>query len=137
MVAIYAMLIKLALEKKSHLPTVLIGVLSGFIMLSVPISYSEGIKAGKETKVSREREAFVLYTYESQPDELLMKHLCPDDAWCVVHPFGRADIREQAGTLKRLNYNVFSESPARVVPPSPSGLSLIAHPADTNATRQI
>jgi hypothetical protein len=124
-VSVYVVLTKLVLERKSRLTAGLIGALSALILLSIPISYWEGIKEGAATKATREQAAFILSTYESQPDELLVEHLCPTYG-CGVHPFGQADadtLRERADILKRLGYNVFSESRAQGLPPSPSGLS--------------
>ena len=110
-VAIYVILVKLVLERKSRFTAGLICALSALILLSVPISYAEGIKRGEETKASREQKALILSTYESQPDKVLVNTLCDMDMGCVVDPFGRADadtVREWAGILKRLGYNVFS-----------------------------
>jgi hypothetical protein len=110
-VSAYAMLIKLVLERKSSFTTALFLALSALVLLSIPMSYTKGIEEGEATRASREQAAFILSTYEAHSDELLVKHLCPTTYGCVVHPFGQADtdtIREQAGSLKRLGYNVFS-----------------------------
>jgi biotin operon repressor len=63
--------------------------------------------------VSREKAAFVLSTYESQPDELLSKKLNPSAKL----------IRKRAPVLQRLGYNVFSEPQARGSLPPLSALS--------------
>ena len=117
-VSIYAMLVKTVFERRSSINTALLVALSGAILLSATISYSEGIKVGSKEKVSREKTAFVLSTYESQPDELLTKYLYP-----------RADVvRKRASILQRLGYNVFSEPQAQGWLPPLSSLSPTASP---------
>lgn len=129
-IAIYALLMKLVVENSSRSATVLVSVLFGLLLLSVPISYSEGIMAGETTKASREQAALSLSTYESQPDELLLEDHCP--TWgCWVYPYGRQDantLREMASILERLGYSVFSEPQARALRPSSLGLFVLPHP---------
>ncbi len=97
--SIYAMLAKTALEQRSRTAIVLLSALAGVVLLSAAVSYSEGVKAGNKERVARERAAFVLSTYESQPDEALTESL---------NPRARV-VRERAPVLQRLGYNVFSE----------------------------
>ena len=97
-VAVYAMLAKTALERRSILNTVLLVALSGVILLSASISYREGIRKGKEERAENEEEAYILYTYESQSDDALSELMRRTDV-----------VRKQAPTLQRLGYNVFSE----------------------------
>jgi hypothetical protein len=97
-VAIYAMLAKTALERRSIPNTVLLVALSGVILLSASISYREGIKKGREERAHNEEQAYVLYTYESQSDDALSELMRRTDV-----------VRKQAPTLQRLGYNVFSE----------------------------
>ena len=97
-VALYAMLAKTALERRSIPNTVLLVALSGVILLSTSISYREGIKRGKEERADNEELAYVLYTYESQSDDALSELMRRTDV-----------VRKQAPTLQRLGYNVFSE----------------------------
>jgi hypothetical protein len=97
-VAIYAMLAKTALERRSIPNTVLLVALSGVILLSTSVSYREGIKKGREERAHNEEQAYVLYTYESQPDDALSELMRRTDV-----------VRKQAPTLQRLGYNVFSE----------------------------
>ncbi len=59
---------------------------------------------------------FVLYTYESQPDEVLTESL---------NPRARV-VRDRAPVLQSLGYNVFSEGQAPDLPPPLSDLSLVA-----------
>ena len=98
-VSVYAMLVKTALERRSIINTVLLVALYGVILLSASISYLEGIKRGEQESIHNEEQAFILYTYESQPDETLrglMKR--------------RPDVvRKHAPSLQRLGYNVLSE----------------------------
>jgi hypothetical protein len=118
-ISLYAMLVKLALERRSHLPTLLVGVLSGCLILSVPISYVEGVQAGEAVKAYREQAAFVLYTYESQSDRSLVRYLCPSPGCGPL-------VRERAPILQKLDYNVFSGPPVRGparTPPNPPASS--------------
>jgi hypothetical protein len=137
-VSIYAILAKTAFEKRSHTNTVLFVALSGVILLSAVVSYSEGIEAGSKERVSREKAAFVLSTYESQPDELLSKKLNPSAKL----------IRKRAPVLQRLGYNVFSEPQARgslpplsalspVTSPTSSGIDTITAPGISQQNRSI
>jgi hypothetical protein len=97
-VSVYVMLVKTAFERRSNLNTALLVALSGVILLSASISYPEGIKKGRQERAHNEEQAFVLYTYESQPDEALSELMQRTDV-----------VRKQAPTLQRLGYNVFSE----------------------------
>ena len=112
-VSIYAMLVKLALERRSRTTIVLLSALAGVVLLSTAISYQKGIKVGSKERVSRERAAFVLSTYETQPDEALVASL---------NPRARV-VRERAPVLQELGYNVFSK-PQEL--PSLSDLSLLS-----------
>jgi hypothetical protein len=94
----YVMLVKLVLEQGSRVGVALLGLLTALIMISVPVSYVEGVDAGKELEVSRERAAYVISTYESQPDKALT--VVNRSAWRV---------RAWAPILERLGYTVFSE----------------------------
>lgn len=98
-IGVYAMLVKLASEKRSYPTGVLLGVLSAVILVSLPFSYSNGIESGVANEVQKERAAYVLSTYESQPDELLESSLRRKPK----------DVRKRAPDLERLGYNVFSE----------------------------
>jgi glucose dehydrogenase len=108
-VGVYALLAKTVLERRSIPNTVLLVALSGVILLSTAISYREGIKKGREERAHNEEQAYVLYTYESQPDDALSELMRRTDV-----------VRNQAPTLKRLGYNVFSgESQAPKAEPDP------------------
>ena len=98
----YVMLIKLALERGSRIVLASLGVLTALITISIPISYAEGLDAGKRLEKNRERAAYVISTYESQPDEAFS--VVNRSAWRV---------REWAPILERLGYTVFSESEKR------------------------
>jgi hypothetical protein len=82
--------------------TILVVFLSGVVLVSAPYSYWNGIKQGRHEKAKREEMAYILYTYKSQPDELLsdISGIGGRGAWV---------IRERAPVLERLGYNVFSE----------------------------
>jgi hypothetical protein len=123
-VSVYAMLVKMVLERRSVIRTVLLVAVCGITLVSAVTSYSTGIEEGSKEKVSREKAAFVLYTYESQPDEALVESLNP-----------RAKVvREHAPLLQRLGYNVFSEQQAPDLPPLLSGLSPVSSPTSSAVT---
>jgi hypothetical protein len=98
-VSTYAMSLKLTLEQGSRIGFTLLGVLIALITISIPVSYVEGVDAGKRLERSREKAAYVISTYESQPDKALT--VVNRSAWRV---------REWAPILERLDYTVFSES---------------------------
>jgi hypothetical protein len=89
------------------------------VLLSVITSYPNGIHWGRKEEESREKAAFVLSTYESQPDEALTESLDPNNPKAV---------RKLAPVLQRLGYNVFSESPTPGFLPPLSALSPVASP---------
>lgn len=105
-VSIYALLATMALKRglsirRPNISTILVVFLSGIVLLNAAISYPKGIKQGRHEKVRREEQAYILSTYESQPDELLSEISgIYNGAWVV---------RERAPILQRLGYNVFSE----------------------------
>lgn len=115
-VSVYAMLAKTVFEKRARFNTILLVAFSGIILLSATISYSEGVKQGSREKVSRERAAFILSTYETQPDELLTRTLYPS----------AKIVRKRAPILQRLGYNVFSQRQAQSSLPPLSDLSPVA-----------
>ena len=101
-IATYAILVKLVLERRSYLTAGALGILSVLILTSIPWYYSKGIEQGKSIKAQRERIAFILATYESQPDEAFQEvHRKPN-------PNRVKRIKRQASFLDRLGYNVFS-----------------------------
>jgi hypothetical protein len=115
-VSVYAMLVKMLFERRSNINAVLLVALAGLVLLSAFVSYSRGINEGRKERASREKAAFVLSGYESQPDEALSERLNP-----------RASVvRERAPILQRLGYNVFSE-PRGSLPPL-SDLSPVGAP---------
>jgi hypothetical protein len=111
-IGLYATFVKLAFETRSRASMALLGALSGLILVSVPNSYQEGVKAGEETKASREKLAFILSTYQSQPEELLQE----------LNPMPGL-IREYAPVLERAGYSVFSKAQAQASLPPISSLS--------------
>ncbi|PLS81543.1 MAG: hypothetical protein CYG60_25765, partial [Actinobacteria bacterium] len=116
-VGVYAMLVKATLERRSGVRIVPLVALGGVVLASAVVSYPEGVEVGAREKVNRERSAFVLSTYESQPDQVLEQTLYPN----------ARIVKRRAPVLKRLGYNVFSE-PQAPLPPL-SDLSPIASPA--------
>jgi len=94
----YVILVRLVLERRSYLTVGLLGTVSAVILLSVPLSYWEGIGQGKNIEASREELMFNLSTYESQPDEAFRDI-----------PHEPNYIRKQLRSLDKRDYNVFSE----------------------------
>lgn len=76
--------------------TISLVLLSGLVLLSAGMSYPEQIASGRKEKERREEQAYVILTYESQPEEVL------DDQ------VGKR--KRQIPDLESLGYNVFSES---------------------------
>jgi hypothetical protein len=98
-ICVYAILVKLRSEERTRLTTALLGSASVVILASIPVSYWNGINLGAEIRATREEAAYVLSTYESQPDERLE----------VIH--GRPEtVKRRAPILEDLELNVFSES---------------------------
>ena len=73
--SVYAVLAKMAFESRSSIRAALLVPLCGAVLFSAAVSYPDGVGFGSATKVARERAAFVLSTYESQPDRALMVSL--------------------------------------------------------------
>ena len=98
--SVYTMLAKLVFARNSGVGrTVLLIALFGTVLLSAGVSYRNGIEVGKVQEASRERAAYVLKTYRSQPDARLA---------AVLYPRPET-VRRRAPLLERLGYNVFSE----------------------------
>jgi hypothetical protein len=117
-VSVYAMVAKSAVESRSRTTTVLLVAFSGVVLLSAAVSYWKGIGVGNNDRVYRERAAFVLSTYETQPDEALTESLHPRAAF----------VRKTAPVLQGLGYNVFSDPRAGDLSPL-SDLSPVDSPA--------
>lgn len=122
-VSIYAMLVKMTVERRSSIgrPSVsliLLVTLSGAVLLSAATAYPNGVDWGNKEKLSREKAAFILSTYETQPDETLTES---------VNSSAKV-VRERAPVLQRLGYNVFSERQAPSPLPPLSALSPVASP---------
>jgi hypothetical protein len=97
--SVYAMLAKMVFARRSSVGrTVLLIALFGTVLLSAGISYRNGIEVGRAQEASRERAAYVLKTYEFQPDARLAD----------LYPRPET-VRRRAPLLERLGYNVFSE----------------------------
>jgi hypothetical protein len=99
--SVYAVLAKMLFARRSSIGlTVLLITLVGAILLSSGISYRNGIEVGRVQEASRERAAYILKTYDSEPDMRLAAALYPRPE----------TVRRRAPLLERLGYNVFSES---------------------------
>jgi ABC-type amino acid transport system permease subunit len=126
-IGVYAVLVKLLFDGKSYVVAGLLGILSVMIALSIPGSYSEGLEAGRgtggelvqlqNTSKNRERAAFILATYESQPEDFLG----------TLNPRPEL-VGDTAPALESLGYNVFSEPRSQALPPPLSELSPVSSP---------
>lgn len=132
-VSIYGLLATTALQRglsirRPSTRTMLLVFLAGAVVLSAAtIYYPKGIEAGRRSKAENEKAAFVVATYESQPDEVLQENSGINK--------GARVVRERAPVLQRLGYNVFSEAQAQqVLPPPLSELSPVASPTPFSAT---
>jgi hypothetical protein len=108
-VGVYGLLATTALGERSSIRrpcirTILLVLMSGTVLLSAGIAYSRGIEVGREVKESRERAAFVLSTYKSQPDKVFYEREL------FARRKGAEVIRPRAAILERLGYSVFSDS---------------------------
>ena len=95
-ISIYAVVAKLAWERRSRAATSLFGVLLGLMLLSIPTSYLSGLEAGEATKTFREETVEILLNHESQPNELPKLGVRLKDTKPYI-PF-----------LESHNYNVFA-----------------------------
>jgi hypothetical protein len=130
-IGVYAMLVKLAIELRSFIGAVLVGILSVLLLVGLPISYLKGIEAGQGRLENREHAAYILSTWEDQPDEALK----------LVYP-NPADLRagQEPRILERHDYNVFyEEHPQASLPPlselSPAGAATESHVQTINDIR--
>ena len=97
-ISIYSIFLDLNVSFKSIFFKIVIGVIIGIIFLNIPIIYYRAIIEGKKIKEYREKAAFILTTYDQQPDESLK----------ILYPPSADKIKIYAPILEKLNYNVFS-----------------------------
>ena len=101
-VSVYAILIQLALERRSFFTvgsSLMLGVL---VLFSLPVAYSNSIEMGQETKASRVESAHRICAHASRPEEVTLVGV-------DVHPHPESKSLEEAiSTLDRLDYNVFA-----------------------------
>jgi hypothetical protein len=98
-VGIYGLLANLVIRERSHLKIASLALLSGLIVFSTPLSYHSGIASGVASREVRQEAAFVLSTYETQPDDRLQ----------ILRKQDPQSIRTRARMLDVLGYNVFSK----------------------------
>ncbi len=119
-IAVYAMLVgSIHTRREPFTRVALAGMLLALIVSSVPLSYAWGVAEAKEIQAKKEKTAFVLATYHSQPDRVLSSKGFFKERF-RTNP--EAD-RERAAVLERLEYSVFSERWPRVLPPPLHALS--------------
>lgn len=102
-ISVYAVLAKLWTERKTRITSALLGVLLMVVLLNIPFSYKTGVEEGVDSKMEREEEALVLYTYESQSVESLR----------MLRRRNPESVKRLAPLLENLGYNVFSEPRTR------------------------
>lgn len=105
-IGLYAILAKLAASKRSFASVGLFGALVGVVVFSMPVNYVEGLRAGYEDELLKERLAFITYTYETQPDAALEE----------VFPSAEI-VGSNSRILDELDYNVFAYPPEPAPPP--------------------
>ena len=114
-ISVYAILVKLVLERGSRVITASLGVILVLFAVGLPFSYAHGIERGETLERKLEEDATILSTYSSQPDKSLdIVNRQPED------------IKENAFVLCKLGYSVFSDPEAReqnCLPPPRSKLS--------------
>ncbi len=105
-VSLYAMLMGLLMHKEVHRAfmsrTIKPMMFATMIMIaiSIPLSFFYGYKIGKKDRSLREREACILYDYQSEPRQALAE----------LYPLPQA-VSAWAGILQGLDYNVFYYRP--------------------------
>ena len=114
-IAAYAMLVKSAFEQRTR-PTIFsLAAISVLIVASIPVMYVQGFQTGKGQEQRRKEAAFVVATYESQPDAFIKNYGNP------------RPIKRGSSTLKRLDYSIFSHPrQSGILPPELSGLSSVS-----------
>lgn len=111
-ISVYVILVKSTFYRRSYAIAGLCGALVLVVLASLPVSYAEGIRAGKRFEMNREKEAFLISTHESQPPKLLKQI-----PWVRRGKF--------LVTLEKLDYSVFSEE-EKILPPRLSALSQVS-----------
>jgi hypothetical protein len=112
-IAVYALLLSSLRIRPEPDTVVVFGVLAALIVSSVPLSYAWGIAEAKEIQAKKEKTAFVLATYRSQPDRVLSSKGIFKERF----PTNPEADRERAAVLERLGYSVFSKRWPPVLPP--------------------
>jgi hypothetical protein len=104
-VAIYGLLATTTFRVRSSISTILLVLLSGAVLLGAGLAYSRGIEVGRTVKENRERGAYVLSTYKTQPASVFSnRHL-------FARRRGAEVIVPRAVILERLGYSVFADPP--------------------------
>jgi hypothetical protein len=108
-VSIYSILTKSLWERAGYLRKILMGALYLLLAIGLIDSYAKGIVKGKSIKQERLEASFLLSTYESQPDEILVDRLYPVDESKYLAE-ASAFLKERMPILQRLRYSSFSET---------------------------
>jgi hypothetical protein len=97
-VGIYCLLLENWIAGGVRLAKLSSWALLAIFVVSIPLSYLNGIRVGDGVWRGRSLKAYILYTYRYQPDEVLRTFIFPNP-----------DIaRERAAYLEKIGYNVFA-----------------------------
>ena len=109
-VCTYVLLLDAWMSSRSKGSALAFGAFLILVLASIPSSFTYGLKGARAINAERRHAAFILHTYETQPNAFLRK----------LHPAGRA-VRRMAPFLEQQRLNAFSEpmrlpgDPGRVV----------------------
>jgi hypothetical protein len=98
-IGIYSILIDLRQSGKSEFKVPFVGFFEIIIFAGIAFSNVSSFLYGLNARREAEENAFILYTYPSQPDDFL-KRLYPDSDSLKIY----------AGILKKIGFNVFSSN---------------------------
>lgn len=125
MVALVALLTRTVRGEGRRIGAGLLAATAVLIVLSVPGTISEGLASGRHLSTVRRRDAYLLYTYRSEPDALLRD---------VFQPTA-AIVRQFAPYLEARQDTVFAAERPPVPPaPPPSPSRLRADPSPSSCT---
>lgn len=111
-VGVYVMALKLARDHvRPEFSALPLGVCAGLIIVSAPLSYYSSVERAENLRMSRERAAYILFTYKDRRDTPLNQ--------AVRHP----NVRDKAAIFDDLNYTIFSKPASEMSPPTPEAQS--------------
>lgn len=125
-ISVYAMLVQRAVDKGTAAAAVLVAGFVAMVIVSLPGAYMQAMAAGADAKQDREKLAFTLATYRSQPPEVVASlspafRIAKDEDEAAVLRVA-SSVEGTARLLDRLNYTVFAPGAQPAVPPKPGRL---------------